>query len=511
MSYKPTSKMLRLALAFAILTVAHAGDVLVLTDSNFQSRLSAFDLALVKFYAPWCGHCKQLAPEFEKAATILKNNDPPVILAEVDCTGDGKDTCETFGVSGYPTLKAFKRGEKVFDYEGPRQSNGIVKYMQSKAGPNSRLLETVADAEKFLDNPENSVVGFFEEEGSLLNDQFQQLASSLSDNFRFAHTFSADVRDKFVHKNTAVIFQSPRLQTKLEPAQIEFTGQFELSYLKEWVEKNIHGLVGHRKTSNIDQFNSPLVVVYYDVDYVKNAKGTNYWRNRVIKVAKHFSEAGHDIRFAVSNSDDFQHELSEYGLTFGGEKPVVAGRNSKDEKFVMSEEFTPERLQTFVQQMLDDQLTPHVKSEPVPSSNDEPVKVVVGRTFKDIVNDPTKDVLIEFYAPWCGHCKSLAPKYEELATKLKDEDSLVIAKMDATANDVPKPYEVRGFPTLYFAPKGSKENPKSYEGGREVDEFIKYLARESTEPLKCYDRDGSKIKTDECDSKKKKTKPKIEL
>lgn len=44
-------------------------------------------------------------------------------------------------------------------------------------------------------------------------------------------------------------------------------------------------------------------------------------------------------------------------------------------------------------------------------------KVVVASSFDEIVNDPTKDVLIEFYAPWCGHCKSLAPKYEELATK----------------------------------------------------------------------------------------------
>ena len=46
------------------------------------------------------------------------------------------------------------------------------------------------------------------------------------------------------------------------------------------------------------------------------------------------------------------------------------------------------------------------------------MQVVVGKNFDSIVNDPTQDVLIEFYAPWCGHCKSLAPKYEELAGKV---------------------------------------------------------------------------------------------
>ena len=70
--------------------------------------------------------------------------------------------------------------------------------------------------------------------------------------------------------------------------------------------------------------------------------------------------------------------------------------------------------------------------------------MVVGKTFDDIVGNPDKEVLIEFYAPWCGHCKSLAPKYDELAEKLKDNEDLVIAKLDATSNDYPSDYEVRG-------------------------------------------------------------------
>ena len=68
---------------------------------------------------------------------------------------------------------------------------------------------------------------------------------------------------------------------------------------------------------------------------------------------------------------------------------------------------------------LDGKIEPYIKSEDVPADNDGPVKVLVGKNFDEIVNDPEKDVLIEFYAPWCGHCKSLEPKYNELGEKVR--------------------------------------------------------------------------------------------
>lgn len=69
-------------------------------------------------------------------------------------------------------------------------------------------------------------------------------------------------------------------------------------------------------------------------------------------------------------------------------------------------------------------------------------------------------------------------------------EEVAIVKMDATANDVPSPYDVRGFPTLYWAGKDSKDSPIRYEGGRELEDFIKYIAKHSTSELQGYDRKG---------------------
>jgi protein disulfide-isomerase A1 len=120
-------------------------------------------------------------------------------------------------------------------------------------------------------------------------------------------------------------------------------------------------------------------------------------------------------------------------------------------------------------------LVADLKSEEVPENNDGDVFVLVGKNFDQTIKQPGKDVFVEFYAPWCGHCKSLAPKWEELGKWAKDKPNLVIAKMDATANEVDS-VQVSGFPTLKLFKADSGEIV-DYDDARELENMKAFLEK----------------------------------
>ena len=92
--------------------------------------------------------------------------------------------------------------------------------------------------------------------------------------------------------------------------------------------------------------------------------------------------------------------------------------------------------------------------------------------------DSDKDVLVKYYAPWCGHCKKLAPIWEQVAEELKEVSDLVIGDFDATANEVDG-VDIKGYPTLIFYPKGNKASPISFEGERDLDGIKNFLKEKS--------------------------------
>merc|ERR1739838_121924 len=153
---------------------------------------------------------------------------------------------------------------------------------------------------------------------------------------------------------------------------------------------------------------------------------------------------------------------------------VLPVNPEKGNGFYSIQDFTEKSIRKWVKDIVSGDIKPELMSEDIPETNDEPVKIVVGKNFNEIVNDST-DVFLMIMAPWCGHCKALVPVYEEMAEAIqKLSPKTVIAKIDGTANDIPvKGYEVQGYPSIYF--KAAGKEPMPYMGERTAAGMIQFI------------------------------------
>ncbi|KAI0983813.1 hypothetical protein GJ496_001519 [Pomphorhynchus laevis] len=481
----------------AVLAVLFVGNlqahkVLDLSD-NFEGKINELGVVLVKFYAPWCGHCKNLAPKFEEASDALAAG----TLAKVDCTSTGgKETCSKLEITGYPTLKLFRNGKYVEEYRGGRNTRNIIEFVESMAMPAALEIFTVSEFDALLSDKQTLsgiVFGFFENDKVNGLDELKGLAD-LKYRVRFAYTTNEDIMTKAGYKNKIVFYTAAALRSpKLEQSEIEYSGSYKSNdEIIKFILANRYGLCGVRTPDNINDFSeSYLLIAYTDVDLVKKSKNLVYVRNRILKAAQSFTN-NQQIKFAISDTDDFMHELKQGGFDPEDTSKinVVLYEQSNQQKYKMESQFSADNIVEFIKDVMDGKIEPTVKSEPIPENpTEDDVHVVVAKTFKSIVMDNDKDVFIEFYAPWCGHCKQLAPILSEVAKELSDESNLLIAKMNAADNEVMSQFEVRGYPTMYFIPKNKKNEPILYDGGRTKEDFIKFFVEHSTEPLTKYKKD----------------------
>jgi protein disulfide-isomerase A1 len=469
-------------IALVVLLAAAAGsraasDVVTISGGlqELEALVKKHHFVVAEFYAPWCGHCKNLEPHWDKAATALKDHDPEIVLAKIDATADENDDAKRrFGIGGFPTIKMFKGDiDRPSNYEGPRDEAGIIKYLKKQVLPAATKVDSADAIEAAKKESEALVVAYLEKKKGADFEAFAEVAEALKNDIDFAYVHDAklvkecggDCNSPFVIMYKQGETESPR-----------YEGDFTTSALRAWAAKTSIPLVirpstqsGQKQLYKLGQ--APRLVVAAD----KEAP----------ELIEQLQKLSKSSEMPVVLATD-QRLLDNYGLKLQCTcKNELLIEDPKNQAKYLKSGAGPSDAAAFLKQFEAGKLEKWVKSEEPPADNDGPVRILTARTFDEEVFKSGKDTFIKFHAPWCGHCKNMQPAWEATGAELKKlgDDGVVIAQFDATANDSPADpkLSVRGFPTLYFVT--AKGDVYTYDGDRSKKDMLKFIAyRRTTEP-----------------------------
>ncbi|KAJ3671616.1 hypothetical protein LUZ60_007695 [Juncus effusus] len=453
---------------------AEESAVLTLDASNFSEVIEKHPFIVVEFYAPWCGHCQKLAPEYEKAASSLSSHDPPIVLAKIDANEEqNRELATKYDVKGFPTIKIMKnKGTVVQEYKGPREAEGIVDYLKKQVGPASAEIKIGEEATDRIGEKNVFIVGVFPKFEGSEYDSFLAVADKLRSDYGFAHTLDAEILPR---GDSSVVGPVVRLFKPFDELVVD-SKDFNEEALEKFIETESMPSVA---TFDNDPSNHPYLIKFFNSPNAKAMLFMNFSTEKYESFKSNLNEAakqykGKGISFLIGDLEASQGAFQYFGLK-EDQVPLIVLQENDGQKY-LNPNLEPGQILPWLKDYTEGKLKAYKKSEPIPETNDEPVKIVVADTLHDIVFKSGKNVLLEFYAPWCGHCKKLAPILEEAAIALKDQEDVVIAKIDATANDVPKDeFDVQGYPTMYFSSASGKL--VQFDGGRTKEDIIEFIQK----------------------------------
>lgn len=402
----------------------------------------------------------------------MKSAATPVPLAKCDAT-ENKKVAERYGVQGFPTLKFFNKGQAV-DFNGGRTDKDIQNWITKRTGTLLATLASAAEFDKFKEDNLVCLVFFASSADGDKTNIFKSVAMGF-DKINFAI-----VTDPAVIAHAQAQVDNVVLYKKFDEGKNEFSGDFTVEALKTFADTNSFATVmefDDRAIEKVFQQGNPTIFLFAD----ETEESLTARKTFEVSAKAH---KGGKVLFSISRPNDghghFQR-LADYVGANTKKVPCIMLVEAKGEvtKYRYTEEITKENLDKFMDDYYNRKLEKYMKSEEIPESQEGPVSVIVGKNFQSAVIDNDKDVLIKFYAPWCGHCKQLAPKWDAAALKLKANKNIVIAKCDATANEVPG-VNIKGFPTLKFYPGNAKGNPIDFDGDRSEEGIIKFLKDHTT-------------------------------
>ncbi|KAK4708439.1 hypothetical protein R3W88_029364 [Solanum pinnatisectum] len=272
------------------------GKVLELDESNFEAAISTFDYMFVDFYAPWCGHCKRLSPELDKASVNLAVLKQPVVIAKVDADKYSR-LASKYEIDGFPTLKVFMHGVPT-DYYGPRKADLLVRFLKKFVAPDVSVLNSDSAISEFIEEAGKNFPIFI---GFGLN---ESVISHLAVKYKKSAWFSVakDFSDKTMELyNFDKVPALVALHLSYNEQSI-FYGPFEEKFLEDYIKQSLLPLVlsiNQDTLKSLKDDKRKIVLTIVEDEDDEKSKG-------LVKLLKAAASANRDLVFAFVGFKQWQ-------------------------------------------------------------------------------------------------------------------------------------------------------------------------------------------------------------
>jgi len=461
---------------------------------------------LAMFYAPWCGHCKRLKPDYQAAATEIKGS---AVLAAMNVDiSENSAIAKKYNVTGYPTLLYFEGGQYQYAYPGENNKAAIKAFLEDPKPDKEekpKEVEWADEPSEVVHLTDEDFDSFIESESSVLvmfyapwcghckkaKPHFVSAAAKMSAKRIPGKLAAVDCtkhkeisqRYKVTGFPTIKYFKDGEMAFNAGDAREE---EAILKFMADPKEpppppppeaawKDEESDVVHLNEEDFKPFlkkKKHVLVMFYApwCGHCKRAKP------ELTAAAADFAE---DSKVEIAAVDCTTDKSICSAFDVGGfptfryfhyynkeQKPYDGGRTRKDFVSFMS-----------------DPLSPFAGQAPPPPSPEEQWEGLEGSLFIKHLQSNEFDhylkyketVLIMFYAPWCGHCKAMKADYAKAAQELTEAGVRhVLAAVDATVEtELGKRFGIRGYPTLKFFRKGLEV--EDYKGGRTKKDIVAYI------------------------------------
>lgn len=519
-----------LAVACLVYCVASSGidgRYLQIESKSFHTYLQeniASTLILVNFYVPWCGYCISLNEVLKEVASELNVSDLSVQIVSVDVVGN-KDIIEKENIDGFPTIALYKNGIKASEYYGDRSKDSILSYLKLKSALSAIHVSKITELGKYCatlpipgnetsvvngngiiavvlgvflppsePNAESGVYSKVAEVYKSLTNKYDQAIFLISDDQQIIshYNIKQDTMLVYLDQSASVggsLLLHPALDADyLIRSIINYAIPVKIVYSKimqpyiQSIPIKTHALVFY-DDKNTQIFDSLVSVI---------DKVGPLYRGSLIFImipgSEHYLLQFFDIALAslpriiiadMKNAHNMKkYDYHDYYMVLETIQALTTTPNDDINTIIWNYAY----VNQFISDYINDKLTQTLQSQnevDVNDSNDDKhtiIKSLVGTNFDAAVADDSKDVIVYFYAPWCGHCKSVDSVVNSVAAIFMSDENIIFAKIDASKNDVS--YEgvtIKGYPTFYLFVAGNKLSPVEYTGDRSYLDLINFI------------------------------------